>query len=524
MSDRAAGILLHPTSLPGPYGVGDLGPEAHRFVDWAVRAGQSLWQMLPVGPAGGHNSPYGCLSAFAGSPLLISPDFLVEDGWLDAAALDGRPAFAEDRADFQAVMPWKRDLLKGAWERFKAHGTPAQRDSVAAFEESPLQRDWLSDWALFAALVKKYEGTAWPTWERGLAKREPAALASAARELDDETGYQRFLQHLFFAQWERLRAAANERGLQLFGDLPIYTAFNSADVWANQDLFDLDATGWPNTVAGVPPDAFSDTGQRWGNPLYDWDRMEQQGFRWWVARIGMAFRLADVVRIDHFRGFAAFWEVPAEHKTALHGLWVPGPGRKLFDAIRATYGDLPIVAEDLGVITPDVKRLLDETGFPGMKILQFAFGEHDSEYLPHRHVANSVVFTGTHDNDTSAGWFASLGEEERTRVLDYIGVDGSRIAWDLIRTAYASVSRRAVVPFQDVLGLGSQARMNLPGRAEMNWEWRAPADAFTDERAKGLYRLAELTGRVEVPKSEAAAATAAPAPDLLDPEGPEETA
>jgi 4-alpha-glucanotransferase len=495
MSDRSAGLLLHPTSLPTKTGIGDLGAGAETFLDWAADAGQRLWQVMPLGPTGWFNSPYGCLSAFAGNPMLISPGRLVAEGLLPAAALESAPGAEGGPVDFGAVVPWKENLLRAAWRKACASGGARLREDLEAFAASSAQRYWLDDWCLFAALERKHPGTDWTAWGDELVARVPSALDAARAELADEIEYQKWLQLVFFRQWESVKAEANRRGIQIMGDVPIYVAFGSADVWAHRRLFTVDEHGRAETVAGVPPDYFSSTGQLWGNPLFRWDVMEAESFDWWIERLRLNFRLADVVRIDHFRGFAGYWEVKAGEPTALNGRWVTGPGVKLFVAIRHALGDLPIVAEDLGEITPDVKALLREVNYPGMKVLQFAFHEIDGEYLPHRHIPNCIVYTGTHDNDTTRGWWQAAGEEERRRVRDYFGTDGNDIEWVLIRAAYASVARRAIVPMQDVLGLGSEARMNMPGRAHDNWAWRAPADAFRPELSGRLRRLAELTGR-----------------------------
>ncbi|HEY3170972.1 MAG TPA: 4-alpha-glucanotransferase [Thermoanaerobaculia bacterium] len=471
---RAAGLLLHPTSLPGPFGVGDLGPAAERFLDWASSARQTIWQVLPLGPTGFGASPYGALSAFAGNPLLLSPERLVEDGLLPASALEDVPDFPAERVEWDAARDWKERLLRCAWSRSgKSAALTAELDR---FRNAPEQRAWLSDWTLFAA-------------------RRATGSSGGPRELADEIAYQEFLQLLFFRQWGRLRDEATRRGISLFGDVPIYVSLDGADVSAHRELFALDASGRALEVAGVPPDFFSRTGQLWGYPLYRWDRMEEDRFAWWIERLRAAFRLTDVVRLDHFRGFVGYWAVPSESATAADGRWRPGPGRKLFDEVARAIPGRDLVAEDLGTITSDVRALLAELGFPGMKVLQFAFFEPDSPYLPHRHVANSVVYTGTHDNDTARGWWGSLTEEERQRARDYLGTDGREIEWDLIRAAYGSVAERAIVPVQDVFGLGSEARMNTPGRGEGNWSWRAREEDFRPDRAARLLRLAELTGR-----------------------------
>lgn len=493
LSRRRAGILLHPTSLPGRFGVGDLGPEADRFLAWAQSAGQSLWQVLPLHPTFSGDSPYGAASAFAGNPLLISPERLVEDGYLPGSALDGAPVFPEGRLDSEGARRWKEKILRAAWEN--SASAVAARGELSSFQRSD-EASWLADWSLFAALKREHPGP-WTSWPEDLRRRRPEALAAARRDLAEEIALQEFVQFLFVRQWTRLRAQANARGIAILGDVPIYVAHDSADVWARQELFLLDASGMPEAVAGVPPDAYSATGQLWGYPLYRWDAMERDGFRWWIARLRQALSVADAARIDHFRGFAAGWSVPASETFAIAGRWIPGPGLKLFEAVRQELGDVPLVAEDLGVITGDVRALLAALGIPGMKVLQFGFSENDSEHLPHRHVANAVVYTGTHDNDTTRGWFAALPGPEKSRVLDYVGGDGSDIARDFIRAASTSVAGLAVVPLQDVLGLGSEARMNTPGVARGNWTWRALPGSFTAERAEDLKRLALLTGRAE---------------------------
>ncbi|HEY3124539.1 MAG TPA: 4-alpha-glucanotransferase, partial [Thermoanaerobaculia bacterium] len=459
--ERAAGILLHPTSLPGRFGIGDFGPDAERFLEWAQSAGQRLWQVLPLHPAP-YGSPYGSSSAFAGNPLLISPDRLCEEGFLSQSALEDAPALLRDRVDFTAAREWKEQFLRASWEESRA--TPRVVEELESFRGAPEQAAWLADWSLFAAIGQMRWG-GWTLWPEDLRRRQPEALAAARRELAQEIAYQDYVQFLFFRQWGRVKAQANRRGLAILGDVPIYVAHDSADVWARQELFLLDAGGRPEVVAGVPPDAFSETGQLWGYPMYRWDEMEKDGFSWWTARVRMALTAADAVRIDHFRGFAAGWSVSATETSAINGRWTPGPGAKLFEALRRALGEVPLVAEDLGVITEDVRALLAALGIPGMRVLQFGFSEDDSEHLPHRHVADSVVYTGTHDNDTTRGWFAALGGRERRRVLEYVGGDGSDIAGDFIRAAYTSVAGLAVVPLQDVLGLGSEARMNTPGRA-----------------------------------------------------------
>jgi 4-alpha-glucanotransferase len=477
--------------LPGRFGIGDFGPEAEKFLEWAEKAGQTVWQVLPLHPAP-YGSPYGASSAFAGNPLFISPERLREDGLLPAAALEHTPAFPGGRVDYVAVARWKDGILRASWRA--SRGNPSLLSALGSFCGAPEQAAWLSDWTLFAAIARERSGD-WAAWPEALRRRDPVSVSAARRELSDEIAYQEYLQFVFLRQWTRIREIARGRGISILGDIPIYVTHDSADVWARQELFALKDSGKPEFVAGVPPDAFSETGQLWGYPLYRWEEMERDGFSWWISRLKQAFRHADVVRIDHFRGFAAGWTVPAGAKTAMDGEWVPGPGRRLFDAARRQLGDVPLVAEDLGVITEDVRELLSDVGVPGMKVLQFGFSEDDSEHLPHRHRADAVVYTGTHDNDTSRGWFAALPDEERRRVLDYLGGDGSEIEWDMIRAAYVSVAETAIVPLQDVFGLGSEARMNMPGVAEGNWAWRADAADFTDARADRMSRIARLTGR-----------------------------
>lgn len=496
---REAGILLHPTSLPSRHGIGDLGPASDEFLDWAASAGLRLWQVLPLVPPGAHDSPYAGLSAFAGNPLLVSPEWLLEEGLLPAAALEAAPHFPEDRVDFEAVRPFRERVLRASFAHARSVGASVT-DAVRRFEASPAQAAWLPDWALFAALREASGGATWTGWDPALAAREEKALEEARAAHAEEIAFHVYAQFLFFRQWERVKRAANARGISVLGDLPIYVALDSADVWSQRRLFAVDAAGRPEAVAGVPPDAFTDDGQLWGHPLYRWDVLAEESFDWWIERVRVNLRLADLVRLDHFRAFASYWEVPAGAASAREGRWVPGPGLMLFLAIRHALGDVPIVAEDLGEIKDDVRTLLATLGLPGMKVLQFGFGEIDSEHLPHHHLQNAVVYSGTHDNDTAAGWYAAQPGWAQERFRDYFGVDGRDPAGVLVRAAYASVADRAVVPLQDVLALGSEARMNVPGRAHDNWTWRAPKDAFRPEVAARLRHLAELTGRVAVPR------------------------
>jgi 4-alpha-glucanotransferase len=492
---RAAGVLVHATSLPGPFGIGDMGPATGRFFDWASEAGLKLWQMLPLGPAGLNGSPYNSPSAFAGNPLLISPQRLVDEGWLPAASIADPPHFDEDQVRFAGVAEWKRGLLRRSWSCFRNSATSESRQELEGFIDGHEQRPWLEDWALYAALKRLFKRRPWMEWELELRRRDPAALRAAAEQLSEEIAFERYLQFLFFRQWAELRREAHARGLSLIGDVPFYVAPDSADIWANQDLFQLDEQGRPTMVGGVPPDYFSKDGQLWGNPLYRWDRIAELGYRWWIERIRGNLRLVDRLRLDHFRGFAAHWEVEAGEKTAVGGRWAPGPGRELFDALRERLGDLPLIAEDLGVITEDVVRLREELSLPGMRVLQFAFDDPGSTHLPEHHAPHSVAYTGTHDNDTLRGWFEGLDEPQRRVVLDRLGNEPANVVWRMIEATFGSPAALALVPLQDLFGLGGEARMNRPGVASGNWRWRARESLFTLELASRLRRLAAATGR-----------------------------
>ena len=486
---RYAGLLLHPTSLPGSYGIGDLGDELIAFLDWAASAGARIWQVLPLNPPGYGNSPYGCLSSFGGNPMLISPQRLLQEGLIGAADVADLPKFPNDFVDFEQAGAWKWALLRKAW-----HNAASRRNELDRFVEE--EREWLDDLALYMALKDAAGGAPWWEWETKVAQREPRAIAKARRELADDIGFHQFVQWLFLRQWSAVRAAAAARDIRIMGDVPIYVAQDSADVWSNRELFQLDDAGLPTVVAGVPPDYFSATGQRWGNPLYRWDVLRETKYAWWIERVRANLRLADIIRLDHFRGFAAYWEIPAYEPTAIHGRWMPGPGRSLFDAIREALGSLPLVAEDLGFITPEVHELRHAVKLPGMKILQFGFAQVDSPHLPHRYEVDTVVYSGTHDNDTARGWFETAPAEEQHLARTYLGEECNDISWSLIRTAFTSVARTAIVPVQDVLGLGSTARMNRPGNSHDNWSWRLPSGALTRAHAARLRRLAEISGRV----------------------------
>ena len=493
---RSSGILLHPTSLPGRFGIGDLGNTAYRWIDFLAQSDQKLWQVLPLGPTGYADSPYACLSAFAGNPLLISPEKLVEQGDLDPADLDDVPDFPLQRVDYGAVIDYKMPLLVKAASNFGG----ASPERQAAFDRFCSEnQEWLDDLTLFMATKKHHDDVIWYEWDADIALRRPGAVARWRDWLADDIAIQRVLQFMFFEQWLALKAYANERGIQIIGDVPIFVAHDSADVWANPELFTLDEDGHAQHISGVPPDYFSETGQRWGNPLYRWDVMAKRGYAWWVARMRAVLHTVDIVRIDHFRGFAAYWEIPASEPTAVRGRWVPGPRAAVFEAIEQSLGKLPILAEDLGVITPEVIELRERFGFPGMKILQFAFDEEalrasfgDYErnpFLPHNYTRNFVVYTGTHDNDTALGWFFGCSAEERQKAKAYLGCGEQEFNWTLVRTAMASVADIVIVPLQDILGLGSESRMNLPGTVGTNWTWRYKADALS---AKLGARLADM--------------------------------
>lgn len=499
---RLSGVLLHPTSFPGPYGIGDLGPEAYRFIDFLVAAKQSLWQVLPLGPTGYGDSPYACYSAFAGNTLLISPEQLIAEGLLDSASTAASP---HDKVDFGEAYKLKDRILRSAYERYLKTTDTALRSAFETFAQQ--QAQWLEDYALFRALKDSHGGIAWNEWEPSLVRRTPAALERARDELREEVEAHMFYQFLFFRQWFDLKTYANERGIHVVGDLPIFVAQDSADVWTNPEQFKLDKNGKPIVVAGVPPDYFSKTGQFWGNPLYNWERMLADGFKWWIERVRATLTVVDIARVDHFRGFAACWEIPGGDKTAERGQWVEAPGKEFFTAIRKTLGELPIIAEDLGVITPDVVALREEFGFPGMRILQFGFGSDSKNIdLPHNYVPNVVAYTGTHDNNTTVGWFNSVAGEDSTRTaqqiqserkfcMKYLNTDGEEIQWDFIRNVLASVANTAIVPLQDLLGLGAEARMNLPNSTEGNWVWRYRSGDLSESIAARLKKLTQIYGR-----------------------------
>jgi len=504
---RASGVLLHPTSLPGPHGSGDLGPSAYHFVDWLVAGGQSLWQMLPLGGIGLGNSSYMSSSAFAGNPLLIDLADLHRQGWLDAEALVPATGLSDQTVNFEPMIAFRMRVLTLAAAGFEARARAADRQDFAAFCQQ--QAAWLDDYALFMALQVQHPNLPWNQWPQPLAQRESSALAQASLALAGACQFWRFCQWVFFRQWRAFKAYANGRGVRIIGDIPIFIAHQSAEVWARPDLFELDAAGHRTVVAGVPPDGFSATGQRWGNPLYRWSAHSADNYRWWIARVAGTCALVDLVRLDHFRGFESYWEIPASAPTAEQGRWVPAPGDALLRAVAEALGTLPIIAEDLGVITPEVDALRQRHGLPGMRVLQFAFGDDQdasSRYLPHHHTADSVVYTGTHDNDTTEGWWHTLSDATRQHVRDYLDCDGQGMAWALIRAACASVADMAIYPMQDVLALDGAHRMNQPGVGEGNWVWRFQWVQVGPEPAQRLYHLARLYDRLPRPPGESHAA------------------
>ncbi len=518
---RQSGILLHPTSLPGPFGMGEIGAAARAFVDRLAAMGQSLWQVLPLGPTGYGDSPYQSLSSFAGNPLLLAFDDLLADGLLDLSDLAGFPPLPDDRVDFGAAIGARARVLRAAADRFAAQADPAQRRAFDAF--CAREAGWLEDMSLFMALKHRHDARPWTEWDPALARREPAALEAARAELADLTRRVKILQFLFARQWARLRAYARRQGVRFIGDVPIFVAHDSADVWARPALFHLDEAGQPTVVAGVPPDYFSATGQRWGNPLYRWEVHRADGYRWWIARLRRTLEFVDLVRLDHFRGFEKYWEVPVSEPTAARGRWVEGPGAGFLSAVKTALGGLPIIAEDLGIITPEVEALRDGFRLPGMRILQFATHElkRKRPRRPERCRVNRIIYTGTHDNDTIRGWFTSPPgtgntkaeeelEEERRLWRAYLGdVRDDDIPWAFIRLAWRSPARMAVAPLQDVLGLGSEARMNLPGTAWGNWQWRFRCEQVTKEIQRRLRDLTASTQRLPRAGRPAAPRTAA---------------
>jgi 4-alpha-glucanotransferase len=498
-SRRVSGILLHVTSLPSEYGVGDLGPAAYRFADFLTRTNQRLWQMLPVGPIGPGASPYSSPSTFAGNPLLISPQPLIENGLVTDEELAPLAELPDDRVDYARLVPRKRKVLRTAFRRFQDDTTTVDATRLKKFRDT--QSAWLDEYALYAALKEAHDGAPWTEWTAALAHRKPEALDRARKTHAAAIEKHIFWQYLFHRQWTALQAYCRARDIRLFGDLPIYVAHDSADVWAHQDLFHLDDEGEPSVVAGVPPDYFSPEGQLWGNPIYRWDRMQERGYRWWTERLRRAFELFDLVRLDHFRGLDEYWQIPADHSTAIDGEWKEGPGAPFFKAMKDEFEELPVIAEDLGIITDSVKALRDTFEFPGMAVLQFAFGgSPDNEFLPHNHRRNLVVYTGTHDNNTTVGWWQEeLSDEGKEFARSYLNLPEHEEDVDIHRSAVraiiASVADRVVFPLQDVIGLGSEGRMNTPGTMDGNWAWRFTPEQLSEEDEEVLEELTHLYGR-----------------------------
>jgi 4-alpha-glucanotransferase len=497
MSKRTSGILMHVTSLPSSFGIGDLGPGAYRFADFLELSGQRLWQVLPLTPTDPiqGNSPYSSPSTFAGNPLIISPELMVDEGFLESRDID-RPA-PEDGApvDYAGVIEFKRDILDRAYDRFSG------REERREFEGFRYKNShWLEDFALFMVLKEHFKGLVWSDWPAEVRDRKPDTLAAFRKQLAGEIDKQRFFQFLFFKQWHALKAYCNAKGIRMVGDIPIYVSYDGTDAWADSEIFKLDASKKPTHVAGVPPDYFSSTGQLWGNPVYSWDVCKSTNFKWWLRRMEHVLSLYDIVRIDHFRGLVAYWEVPAGSENAVNGAWIDVPSKAFFDTMVKRFPDFPIIAEDLGVITPDVRDVMDDYKFPGMKVLLFAFGADDPDhpYLPHNYEPDFVVYTGTHDNNTARGWFENVATaEERARLARYVGrdIDRNNVHWELVRLAMASVADTAITPMQDVLGLGQEARMNLPGVLQGHWQWRMSGKGLEPALAMALRELTRTYGR-----------------------------
>lgn len=503
---RASGILLHPTCLPGAGGIGDFGREAFAFVDFLKEAGQKIWQVLPLNPTGYGDSPFQCFSARAGNHLLISLDALKDEGVLEDTDFSNSPQFPQDHVDFGRVIGWKTALLKKAAARFLSQATGKD---LRAFEEfCASNNQWLSDYALFMACKEEQRGVAWNQWPADISNRTPAGLEAATQRLKDAIAAIQFCQFEFFRQWQSLRDYAHSAGVRIIGDVPIYVALDSSDVWTNRNYFYTDEQGQPLKIAGVPPDYFSATGQCWGNPIYRWDRLKEDSYRWWIDRFRAALNLYDAVRIDHFRGFEAYWEIPGSEATAVNGRWMKGPGAELFEVLAKEFGDLPIIAENLGVITPEVEAIRQQFHFPGMAILQFAFGRDPQgpSFRPHNYSRELAAYTGTHDNDTTLGWWNSSGATDSTRTAQdvaeeraftraYLNFKDEPIQWVMIRAILASIADLAIIPLQDVLGLGTEARMNLPGTSKGNWRWRFQPDALTLEFARRLREMVVMYDR-----------------------------
>ena len=497
--NRASGIILHPTSLPGPDGIGDLGPEAFRWVDFLSQTGCQFWQVLPLGPTGYADSPYQCFSAFAGNPYLISATILLDQGLLTTSDLSERPNFPLEKVDYGVMINWKLSFLWKSYENFKSGDFSEFKEDFINFKQS--EKDWLKQFSVFMAIKQQHGGGPWNEWPEAYRKRETKVLAAFESKHEKEIEFHSFLQFLFYRQWQSLRNYAAERGIRIIGDIPIFVAYDSADVWVNKELFFLDEEGLPEVVAGVPPDYFSETGQLWGNPLYNWKAHKIDGYNWWLKRLQAVLGRVDIARLDHFRGFEAYWEIPFGNDTAVEGQWVKGPGHDFFKTVKNKMGELPIIAEDLGVITKEVNQLRDNFDLPGMKILQFAFAaDSEDDFLPHNYPVNCVAYTGTHDNNTSWGWYEAAPEREKDFCRRYLARSGQDIAWSMIRTLWRSSAAWVLAPMQDFLSLGEWARMNYPGTASGNWDWRMHPDAINDNLISRLYETNFLYGRL--PKSQ----------------------
>ena len=495
LTDRASGILLHPTSLPGAFGAGDFGPEAYRFIDWLVSSGQRYWQVLPLGEIWHGNSPYMSMSAFSGNILLIDLIELSKHGWLEPADLVPHPGFRPDRVDYNLLRPYRIERLRHAALRFFASSHDDMHRSYTEF--CIAESAWLEDYSLFMTIAEQENGRDWSLWPVELVKRDTRALRQFEMANADEIAFWKFCQWCFARQWSELRLYANERGVRIIGDIPIFVSYQSADVWSHQELFELDENGRPIFVAGVPPDYFSATGQFWGNPQYHWENHEKTGYAWWVARLGHALQLADMVRIDHFRGFVAYWEIPANAPNAISGQWVTGPGEKLFETFAKVFPFLPVIAEDLGLITPDVIELRDKFNLPGMRILQFAFGEGEGNiFLPHHYVPNTVAYTGTHDNDTILGWWETVSAHEKGFAQHYLHTDGKDIQWVMMKAISSSQANLVIFTMQDVLGLSGEHRMNTPGHSSGSWEWRFTWDQLQPNYSETLLQMSRDNSRI----------------------------
>ena len=496
MFERSSGILLHPTSLPGKYGIGSLGKEAYKFVDFLKKSNQKLWQIFPLGPTGYGDSPYQCFSSFAGNPYLIDFDLLIEQNLLTEEDLkDVNFGGNEEYIDYGAIYNQKYPLLRKAYEKFKANGNKELKEKLETFKTE--NSSWLDDYSLYISLKNHFNGLPWNEWEDDIRTRKEDAINKYKAELANEIEYHNFIQFLFFTQWNNVKKYANDNGIKIIGDIPIFVAVDSSDAWANPEIFLFDPELKPVKVAGVPPDYFSATGQLWGNPLYDWDKLKELNYKWWVDRVRANLSTCDIIRIDHFRGFDEYWAVPYGDKTAENGTWCPGPRMDLFNAIKNELGELPIIAEDLGTMTQGVIDLREATGFPGMKILGFAFdSKEENDYLPHTYTKNCVVYTGTHDNDTLIGWFTKANEDDKQFARNYLNSrSDNEIHWDAIRGAWSSVANMAIAPIQDFLGLGSEARINTPGLASGNWQWRLKEGVLTDELAERIAKLTKVYSR-----------------------------